>query len=153
MYKVEEIKTEEYKQINEIKIRDAIGENGTVEKIDLLEENEAVEELQVENGKLKIIIQNEKEEIPDPTPEPEYTYYWDVYKIDKNTQLPMENVKFKITEIDEETGEEKDNSGIFTTDENGNISVEISNIKAGTYVYKIEETKVAEYKAINEIKI
>ena len=144
VYKLEETKISGYKAINEIKVKVTIGENGRVEKVELLEENEAVKNFLVENGQVKIIIENEREE---------YDYDWNLYKIDKDTQLPMKNVEFKVTRIDEETGEEKGNSGIFTTDENGHISFKIEKVKAGTYVYKLEETKISGYKAINEIKV
>ena len=125
--------------------------------MELLEENEAVKELTVKDGKVQIVVQNEKEGTTpiDPTPDPdkEYEYYWDLYKMDKDTLLPIENVEFKIAEIDETTGQSKENSNIFTTNKDGYIGLKVEKVKAGEYVYKIEETKIGGYKAIKEIKV
>ena len=65
VYKITETKLNGYKQIKEIKIKVYIGEEGNVQKIELLEENEAIKEIKVEEQIIRLIIENEKEKRPE----------------------------------------------------------------------------------------
>lgn len=66
----------------------------------------------------------------------------------------MSNVEFVVTEIDKETGEEKETQTKIVTNESGNSTLKIKNLQAGnTYVYKISESCCTGYKKMKDIKI
>lgn len=151
VYKIKESTPEGYKDIEEIKIKVYIGENGKVEKIELLEENNAVTETKVEDEIAKVTIENEKEPTnPDNPDNKEYEFIILLEKIERLTGRAMENVQFTITPVNEQEEQE----AVVTTNKEGKIALKITGVKAkGEYIYKIKENTPKGYKDIEEIQI
>ncbi len=154
VYKIKENTPEGYKQIEEMKIKVYIGENGKVEKVEQLEENIAIKETKVEDEIAKVVVENEKDNIVPNPDDTQYEFILVLEKIDKETQEKMKGIEFTITKIDEQTGEEIGEIINVTTNEEGKLAFKISGVKAkGEYVYKIKENTPKGYKPIEQIKV